>query len=246
MKIKVYPTSELQSKAAAQIIADQIRTKPDTAVCLATGDSPFGTYRELVRMVKDSHIDCSRLRVFGLDEWVGIPPDNTGSCHHYLHENFIGPLGIGHDQVHLFDGLSKDLSGECSRMTEAIRHAGGIDIMIVGIGMNGHIGFNEPGVDVNLWAHAIELDEITKTVGQKYFQSATPLSKGITQGFQQVFAARTLMLLAHGKKKASIIHQTAEAPIGIAIPSTLLRQHKNSLIMLDEEAAGELAPSLRN
>ncbi|HNP78829.1 MAG TPA: 6-phosphogluconolactonase, partial [Cyclobacteriaceae bacterium] len=166
MKIKVYPTSELQSRAAAQVIADQIRIKPDTVVCLATGDSPFGTYRELVRMFKDSNIDCSRLRVFGLDEWVGIPPDNTGSCHYYLHENFIRPLAIGNDRVYLFDGLSKDLSGECSRMTEAIRHAGGIDIMIVGIGMNGHIGFNEPGVDVNLWAHAIELDEITKTVGQ--------------------------------------------------------------------------------
>jgi len=246
MKIKVYPTSELQSHAAAQIIVEQIMRKPDTTLCLATGDSPFGTYREVVKMVKDSAVDISQIKVFGLDEWVGIPPNNTGSCHCYLHENFIDPLGIQPERAHLFDGLSKDLDGECVRMTDAIRGAGGVDIMIVGIGMNGHIGFNEPGVDVNLWAHAIDLDEITKTVGQKYFQSATPLSKGITQGFQQVFAARTLMLLAHGKKKASIIRQTAEAPINVAIPSTLLRQHKNSLIVLDEEAASELAQSFRN
>ncbi len=246
MKIKVYPTPELQSQAAAKVIVDQIKVKPDTTLCLATGDSPFGTYREVVRMIKDPDIDISKIKVFGLDEWVGIPPNNTGSCHHYLHENFIGPLGIRPDHVHLFDGLSNDLDAECKRMTEAISIAGGIDIMIVGIGMNGHIGFNEPGVDVTLWSHAIELDEITKTVGQKYFQSATPLSKGITQGFQQVFTARTLMLLAHGRKKAPIIRQTVEAPVNVAIPSTLLRQHNNSLIVLDEEAASELSASFRN
>jgi glucosamine-6-phosphate isomerase len=246
MKIKIYPTAAAQSVAAAQIIVDQIRKSPNTRLCLATGDSPLGTYQHVVKMVQEQHIDCSGIQVFGLDEWVGIPPTNSGSCYHYLHKHFIDPLGISADRVHLFDGLSADLPNECIRMADAIRKAGGIDIMIVGIGMNGHIGFNEPGVDVSLWAHAIELDELTKTVGQKYFQSVTPLTKGITQGFQQVFAAATLLLLANGKKKASIIRQTAEASVDISIPSTLIRQHKNSLIMLDEEAAADLPAAFRN
>jgi len=239
MKLSVLSNYDSMSSSAAEEIIGLVTQKPDAVLCLATGDSPLGTYQHVVKMAQRLKTDFSQVRVIGLDEWVGIPPINPGSCHHYLQNNFIQPLAINH--VYLFNGMNADLAFECLQMDQTIKQMGGIDLMIVGIGMNGHIGFNEPGVPTNLYAHVIELEEITRVVGQKYFQGETRLTKGITQGFQHFFESRRVLLLASGKKKASIIRRALEEPVSNQLPATLIRQHSHGMVFIDEEAGSELA-----
>jgi 6-phosphogluconolactonase/glucosamine-6-phosphate isomerase/deaminase len=140
----------------------------------------------------------------------------------------------------MFDAVSTDLVGECKKMDAIIAAKGGIDLMIVGIGMNGHIGFNEPGVDFNLLSHIIELDETTKTVGQKYFQTAMKLERGITLGLAHLMSSKKVLLLANGESKAAVIQQAAEGPVTSQFPASIMQQHDNGLILVDEKAAAVL------
>ena len=170
------------SVAAAKEILGLISNKPDAVLCLAAGDTPSLAYRLLRDMAVEEQVDFSKCTFVGLDEWIGIAPDNRGSCHYFLTNNLFIPLGIKPSQINLFDALSNDPVSECRKMDDTIRTKGGIDLMLVGVGMNGHIGFNEPGVPMNRYAHVVELDAVTTSVGQKYFKQSTTLEKGITLG----------------------------------------------------------------
>ena len=237
MQISVYRDYQTLSFQAAERIIEMIREKPGAVLCLAAGDTPRLTYDTLAARAASENIDFSQCIFVGLDEWVGIPPENEGSCHYFLQKHLFEPLRISSDQIHLFDALTSDLNDECRKMNQLISTLGGIDLMLVGIGMNGHIGFNEPGASPERYAHVVNLDEATQTVGQKYFRQPTVLQQGITLGLKHLLEARKVILIANGAKKAGVIKQTIEGPITPELPATILRMHPNSEVMLDEEAA---------
>ena len=245
MELKLYKDYDELSAAAASLIIDCVKAKPNALLCFATGDTPKLAYQLLAKKAVSDRIDFSKCFIIGLDEWMGIPPDNPGSCHFFLHEYLFKPMGIGGSQIHLFNAFAKNEKEECEKMNELIAKKGGINLVVVGVGMNGHIGFNEPGTDIDSLAHVAILDETTKTVGQKYFQDKVSIGKGITAGLKQVMQAGTLLMMANGKKKAPVIKRTVEEEISTHFPATLIQQHKNSFLMIDQEAAAELKTQLR-
>jgi glucosamine-6-phosphate isomerase len=237
MNIKVYSNYETLSEAIANEMITIIQQNPNATICLASGHTPLLPCQAFVKKVKEQNIDISKVTFLGLDEWVGVPPANEGSCHYFLYNTVFTPLNLKPNQVHVFDAMASDLTAECKKMDNIITTKGGIDLMIVGIGMNGHIGFNEPGVSFTNYSHVIELDETTIQVGQKYFPAATTLSKGITIGLQHLMEAKQVVLIANGEKKAAIIKQTVEQKVSNQIPATIMQTHSNGIIMVDEAAA---------
>ena len=187
--------------------------------------------------IKRGDADGSQFHFAGLDEWLGVQPSTPGSCYNDFRERLFEPLGMDSSRYHLFDGMSDDPDAECRKMDDYIKANSGIDLMIVGIGMNGHIGFNEPGCDFNAWSHVADLEETTSTVGQKYFQSPTKLDKGITIGFGHLRASKKVILIASGNAKASIVYKSFKEPVTSTVPASIMQELPNGLVMLDAEAA---------
>lgn len=230
---------ELSAFAAGEIMK-LVRDNNKAVLCLAAGDTPALTYEIVVKEATQNSIDFSGVTFIGLDEWVGIGPDTPGSCYHFLQQKIFVPLAIQKEQIHFFDALADDLEQECGRMNEVIQSRGKINLALVGIGLNGHIGFNEPGVDPLLNAHVVALDEITSSTGQKYFKRTAVLAKGITLGIAQLMAADEILLLASGTKKAAIIRRTLKEDISNAVPASFITAHSHGLILLDKEAGALL------
>jgi galactosamine-6-phosphate isomerase len=208
---------------------------------VASGDSPSGIYKNIVAHVHRNELTIDHWRFLGLDEWVGLNGDDEGSCRWHLNRELFTPLQIDKDSIYFFNGASKDLDQECIDTESYIQKQGGIEIAILGLGMNGHIGMNEPNTSINSRSHIIELDPITITVGQKYFNKPQPLTKGITLGIATLLEAKHILLVVSGAKKADIVKQVIEGPISESIPASLLRNHPNCSIYLDEAAASNLS-----
>lgn len=228
--------TELSDRASDMII-DLVEEKPDSVLCLAAGDTPKLTYTEVVKKAAAQKLKFNRVTFIGLDEWVGIPPQNEGSCHYFLHHNLFNPLQIDPSQIHMFDALATDLSAECKKMDAIIAEKGGIDLMLVGVGMNGHIGFNEPGVSFDLYSHVIDLDENTQSVGQKYFTEKISLPKGITLGLKHFMQAKKAMVIANGEKKSNIIQKVLEESVTNEVPASIVQRHPNGWVIIDKQAA---------
>jgi len=237
MNLQIAATHHQQSNFAAELMIETIRKKPGAVITLATGDSPKLAYRLFVEKVLNEGVDISQVFFTGLDEWVDVPPHNPGSCHFFLHENIFSPLKLDSSQFHLFSSASANARQECDRMNQVLKEKGGIDLMVVGVGMNGHIGFNEPGADLNEEAHLAVLEPITLQVGQKYFEGPTPIQYGLTLGLKQVMEARQLIVLANGEKKSAILEKALRGEISNAVPVSLARNHPNCYFILDEAAA---------
>jgi 6-phosphogluconolactonase/Glucosamine-6-phosphate isomerase/deaminase len=240
MQVKIFEDHPELSATVAREIQELVQAKPNTILCMASGETPRLTCQLLVQMIRSGKTDISQLHFIGLDEWVGIEPGNSGSCHYFFQHELITPLGLREDQVHLFDGMSTDLQAECKKMDETIDRLGGIDLIVAGIGMNGHIGFNEPGISPDLYSHVAQLDETTLTVGQKYFDSPTRLQEGITLGLKHLLNARKAILIANGKKKAEVIRSAVRETVSNHLPATIMQTHSNGFIMVDKEAASLL------
>lgn len=240
LNISISKDYEELSQHTADEIITVIKNKPDAVICLASGETPRLSFNLLAQKAASHAIDVGRCTFIGLDEWVGISPENEGSCHYFLHHHVFQPLRVSTAQIHLFDALSEDLAQECRRMDAIIAAKGGIDLMLVGIGMNGHIGFNEPGVSPDHYAHVVDLDETTRTVGQKYFRHHTSLDQGITLGLKHLLEARIAIMIASGAKKADVIRKTLEEEITPSVPASIMRKHVNGIVILDEAAAADL------
>ena len=241
MQIISFKNYEELSGYMADFIANSIKNKPNLVLCMASGSTPALTCDLLVQKLKKEKVNYSKFTFLGLDEWVGLPPTNTGSCHYFFHKKIFEPLQLPSSQYFLFNALADDLNSECSKMDKLIAGKEGIDIMIVGIGMNGHIGFNEPGSSFTSLSHVAELDDITKSVGQKYFDGPVELGKGITIGFSHLMNTKNVFLMANGSKKAEVIKKTIEGPVTENFPASILQQHANGFILMDEEAASLLS-----
>ena len=243
MTIEIYKDYEKLSDNVARRICQVVQDKPEAVLCLAAGDTPRLAYTSLTGIARSEGIDFSQCTFVGLDEWVGIGPENAGSCHYFLQHQLFTPLQIRPEQIYLFDSLAQNIEQECSKMDAVISEKGGIDLMLVGVGMNGHIGFNEPGVSPRLYSHIIDLDATTQSVGQKYFKESTVLKKGITLGLQHLLESKQAIVMASGQKKSAVIEKALEGPISPDMPASIIRKHNQGCVMVDEQAAGLLKNS---
>lgn len=241
MEILVADSYEEMSRKAAEDLLQLMQEREQPVLSPASGDSPTGLYKELVRRFDQEEIDVSKWKFVSLDEWAGMNGEDEGSCRYYLDEHLFYPLQISQGQICFFDGKARNLEKECMRIEQYIEKNGGIDVAIVGVGMNGHVGLNEPGVDPSLRSHVMNLDPVTKQVGQKYFKEEKQLTKGITLGLGTIMEARHIFLLISGAHKAAITQQVLRGPISATIPASLLQQHNGLRVYLDREAAKGLA-----
>jgi glucosamine-6-phosphate isomerase len=240
MKIIISNNYEAMSEKAYEDIVAIMQAASKPLICVASGDSPSGIYKNIVKGVGSKKIDIDSWSFLGLDEWVGLNGDDEGSCRYHLNRELFNPLNIPTNRICFFDGAASDLEDEC-KITEAhIKEHNGIEIAILGLGMNGHIGMNEPNTSVHTRSHIINLDPLTVEVGQKYFKKPQPLTKGITLGINTLMDAKHIVLVVNGAKKADIVKEVMEGPISEAVPASLLRNHPNCSIYLDEAAASAL------
>jgi glucosamine-6-phosphate isomerase len=240
MKVLRYTDYDEMSRAAAELIIKQVKEKPGSLLCFPSGDSPAGVFRHLIADAREGRVDFSDCYFVGLDEWVGMGKNDEGSCTNFLYENFFTPMQIRPERMKFFDACAPDLDASCTAMDSFIKMHGPLDIMLVGIGMNGHIGLNEPGTNFNLYAHHSPLAAVTIDVGQKYFKRQTPLHEGITLGLKHLQEAKTAMLIAAGNKKAEIIAQSLEGEVTADVPASIFQTLPASYVILDTGAASKL------
>ena len=241
MNINVNTKYEEMSRAAADFITEYVKSNPNALLCFPSGDTPTGIFRCLVQDATQGLVDFTGCSFIGLDEWVGLNGSDEGSCRHYMDEQLLLPLSIQTDKIHFFNGASANIEMECRRINDFIHQNGPLDLMMVGLGMNGHVGLNEPGVDFSLHAHISELQDNTKTVAKKYFQKEVPLAQGITLGPKDVLESKIAILIASGSKKAGIVARALEGEISENTPASIFQQHQNAYVFLDSDAAGLLS-----
>jgi glucosamine-6-phosphate isomerase len=237
MEIIVADTYDSLSAQAADDLIQLMQSRKDPLLCTASGDTPAGLYKKIVEKVNQKEVDISAWSFVGLDEWAGMNGNDEGSCRYYLNEQLFYPLNIPGNKISFFDGSAMDLDKECGVTENFIRQHNGIDAAILGLGMNGHIGMNEPGTSPALRSHVAELDPITQKVGQKYFKKEQKLTKGITLGLATLMESKHIFLLVSGSHKAEIIKKVLEGEISEQVPGSLLRRHPGLKIYLDTDAA---------
>jgi len=238
MELKIYPDYAHLSRAAADLISEVISKKKNALVCIASGHTPIGVFECLVKDIKSGKLDITGCTFLSLDEWVGIDPEDPGSCLSMLKRDFFDQVPIKDNQIVAFN-VKANLEKECKRINDLIASNEGLDVMLVGLGTNGHIGMNEPGTSFELYAHVGELAEETKTVGQKYFTKATSLSNGVTLGLKHLKEAKLPIVMANGEKKSTIIKQILTTSPTEQIPATINHSIPQGYIMVDELAAAQ-------
>ena len=241
MEIVIKETYEEMSQLAARLIAEIIRRKPRAVIGLATGSTPLGTYRELIRIHKDEGLDFSQVVSFNLDEYVGLPKDNEQSYHYFMWENLFKHINIVPANVHIPDSMAADLKEACDTFEIEIDDHGGIDVQLLGIGHNGHIAFNEPGSSLGSRTRIKTLTEKTRQDNARFFNSIDEVPKYcITMGIGTILEARKLVLLANGENKAEAIQATLEGPITVSVPASAIQLHPDVTVIMDRAAASKL------
>ena len=228
------------SKKAAVMAAESISATEKHLISFPGGDTPLGMVEEFVSMVNNKAVDISHTRYVQLDEWVGLGGQDKGSCANFNRINLLDRLQHPFLGVFLINGLAPDMQHECRALNSFIESFGPLDLSVLGIGLNGHLGFNEEGVDFNNDAHIIPLSATTKKIMGKYFDRELQLEYGITQGLKQIMAAKKVILIANGSHKASILKKAFTGSITNAVPASILQRHNNCTIIADAEAAREL------
>lgn len=237
MDIIVESTYEALGKRAATDLLRIVTPLKKPLICPTSGSTPAALYRALVQQIQEHKIDYSEWKFVGLDEWAGMNEQDTGSCRDFVNQELFQPLNIKQEQICFLDGRAADLDDECNRAEQFIQENGGITVAIVGLGLNGHVGMNEPGTPVAQRAHVAKIAAETQHVGQKYFTEPKDLSKGITLGLATLLQAQHIFLMVNGAKKAAIVKRIVEEAEGEALPATFLKRHARFNIYLDAEAA---------
>lgn len=227
------------SEYAAQLIIEVFKKNPTGLYCFAGGDTPVKTLHLLVEAHHKGEIDLNQANYIELDEWVGLDLNNSGSCFAYLQRELFEPAEIQLDKVHFFNARSEDLLAECEKANQVIEQHGGLTLSLLGVGENGHLGFNEPGVNPENQAHVVALDATTQSVGQKYFSEDVDRSRGITLGLSQLLASRTIIIEASGAKKQAAIAQLVAGNKTTNWPLTTVYDHPNCFVVIDEQALGK-------
>ena len=233
---------DAMSNEAAQIVADRLRGKPDLVLGLATGTSPLGMYRELIRMHKQEGLDFSKVTTFNLDEYVGLPPKHDQSYRYFMNVNLFNHINIPERNIYVLDGMAHDIDAHCEWFEQEIRKVGGIDLQILGIGANGHIAFNEPGSSLGSRTRVKTLTDTTRWDNARFFEKKEEVPKyALTMGVGSIMDAKELLLIANGKGKANAVKAAAEGPITAQVPASVIQLHRKAIVILDKEAASNLS-----
>lgn len=247
MIIRVFPSSVAAAMALAARVIAALRDQPHLVLGLPTGRTPVLFYRELVRGLRQERLACSHLVTFNLDEFCGVGPQDPGSYRQYMERHLFKPLGLDPGRVNFLNGLAPDTDAECRRYEQAIQAAGGIDLQILGIGANGHVGFNEPGDWLVTCCHRVTLRPETRRANAGLFGGdldSVP-REALTMGIGTILRARRIVLLATGHEKARATARAVAGPLATEVPASLLQLHPDVELMLDEAAASRLPATSR-
>jgi glucosamine-6-phosphate deaminase len=242
-KLKVAIVNDYQelSRLAAAEAVKQLKKNKASVFGLATGATVLGLYQELARLNANQSISFKKAKTFNLDELVGVSQADRGSLFHYMRKNFFSKVDLPHDGINFLHGLAKDWKRECLSYERKIRQAGGIDLQILGIGLDGHIGFDEPGTSFRSRTGKIKLKLITRRVQAKNFSSTRVVPKhGLSMGIATIMRAKKIVLLASGKEKAEVVAQALRGKITPKLPASVLQRHPDCLVILDKAAASRL------
>ena len=232
--IKVDTYNEL-SREAALVIASQLKSKPDSVLGLATGSSPVGTYRELIKMYENGEIDFSSARSVNLDEYVGLSPEDTQSYAYFMRTNLFDHVNIKKENTNIPNGTAEDLDAECRRYDKLVLELGGVDLQLLGIGTDGHIGFNEPDSVFSKLTHTVRLAQSTIDSNARFFESADKVpTTAITVGMMTIMQARSVLLIANGPSKRDILNKALNGPITPEIPASILQLHPHVTVVYSE------------
>ena len=237
MKIVVTKDYTEMCKLASRIFAAQITLKPDSVLGLATGSTPVGMYKELIQMYNEGRVDFSHVKTVNLDEYAGLNGDNDQSYRYFMNTNLFDHVNIDKNKTYVPNGLEEDSDKACADYNEIIRSVGGIDIQLLGIGGNGHIGFNEPGEAFEKETHCVDLTESTIKANARFFESMDEVPKqAYTMGIKNIMAAKKILLVATGSAKADALYKSLYGPITPNVPASILQLHQDVTVVADEDA----------
>ena len=241
MEVTIKASYEEMSKAAAQRIADLLNAKPNAVIGMATGSTPLGLYKELVKMHKNEGLDFSQVTTFNLDEYVGLPVDHDQSYHYFMHENFFKHVTVPKQNIYIPSGTTKNFKAFCAWYENRIKECGGVDTQILGIGSDGHIAFNEPTSSLSSRTRLKTLAKPTIDDNSRFFEKREDVPiYAITMGVGTILESRELLLVANGKGKADAVAQMVEGPVTSMITASALQLHPSAHVFIDTEAAGNL------
>ena len=229
------------SRKAANIVSAQVIMKPDCVLGLATGSTPIGLYKQLVEWYQKGDLDFSEVRTVNLDEYKGLTRDNDQSYYYFMHENLFDHVNLPVEGTHLPNGMEMDSEKECKRYSALIKSMGGIDLQLLGIGHNGHIGFNEPDEAFDSDVHCVNLTESTIEANKRFFASADDVPKqAYTMGIKTIMQAKKILIVASGDDKAQIVHDAFFGPITPKVPASVLQLHNDVTLVADEAALSKV------
>ena len=237
MKQIIYNDYTGLSVKTAEMIADIISKKPDALLCFPAGETSVGTFKHLIELNKTGKISFKKCKIVGLDEWANIGAMKSENCFSFLKKHFFDHIDYSEENLCFFDGESSNLKKECIKTDNFIKKYGPIDMILLGAGMNGHLGLNEPGTSFDLYSHIVNLDETTKIVGQKYFSGKVNLTSGVTLGVKYIMEAKTVILQLNSARKAEVVKRLIDSEISPEFPASAVKAHNNSYLLLDKEAA---------
>ncbi len=241
--MKIYVTEDYQtmSRKAANILSAQIILKPTSVVGLATGSTPVGMYKQLVIWYEKGDLDFAQVKTVNLDEYVGLEPTHEQSYHHFMQSNLFEHVNINPANTNIPDGLAPDPQAECDWYNQVIRRMGGIDIQVLGMGHNGHIGFNEPGDAFELETHVVDLSERTIQANARFFSSPDEVPRqAMTMGIKSIMMARKILMMVSGEDKAEAVWKAFSGPVTPQVPASILQLHPYVTLVGDRAALSKL------
>ena len=241
--MKIYKAKDYEelSRKAASIIASQVLMKPDCVLGLATGSTPIGTYKQLIEWYNKGDLDFSSVKSVNLDEYRGLTRDNDQSYYYFMYNNLFKHININMDCTNVPDGTQSDSDKECSRYEDVIKSLGGIDLQLLGLGHNGHIGFNEPDEEFAKTTHCVDLTQSTIEANKRFFASIDEVPKqAYTMGIGTIMKAEKILLVVSGSDKAQILHDVLCGPVTPHVPASVLQLHNDVIVVADEAAMAKL------
>lgn len=241
MKIITTDNYYQMSRMAANLISAQVIMKPDCVLGLATGSTPIGTYKQLIRWYEKGDLDFSHVTTINLDEYKGLSPENDQSYRYFMETNFFEHINIRPENTHIPNGLEPDSQKACLAYNQIITDCGGIDLQLLGLGLNGHIGFNEPGAAFEKETHCVDLAESTIQANSRFFASPDLVPRqAYTMGIKTIMQARKIAVIVNGAEKAQIVKEAFFGPITPKVPASVLQLHNDVTLIGDKEALSEV------
>lgn len=237
--MKIIKTADYNemSRKAANLIGAQVIMKPDCILGLATGSSPIGTYKELIKRCEEGDLDFSQVQSVNLDEYKGLSRDNDQSYYYFMNHNLFDHINIDKANTHVPNGMESDAEKECANYEELIKSLGGIDLQLLGLGHNGHIGFNEPAEEFDKVTHCVDLQESTIEANKRFFASVDDVPRqAYTMGIGTIMSAKKIVVVVSGEDKADIVKRAFSGPITPSVPASILQMHPDVTVICDAAA----------